>query len=142
MTKVSDLVSNLNDDFFKGFFWGILCFCNSKIDNFRIFTKDLSFWPQSLSKPPEAKLWPSVTSLRSQILDESVSFYIRYCFLSWDENCSIQRPLSVSRHFCLPPARILNWPKSPHRLGLRSVNLEIILCFTTKYCLLLEEKAE
>ena len=58
-----------------------------------------SFWPRSLSKPPEAKLWASVTSLRSQILAEDVSFHMRYCLLSWDKNWSIQRPLSLSGSF-------------------------------------------
>ena len=55
--------------------------------------------------------------MRSQILAKYVSFYMRYCLLSLDENWSIQRPLSLSGPFWTPP-RLLNWPKSPHRLGL------------------------
>ena len=36
----------------------------------------------------------------SQILAEDVSFHMKYCLLSWDENWGIQRPLSLSDVLC------------------------------------------
>ena len=61
--------------FLWGFFWGILHFCKTKIGEF--CSRFFSFWPWSFLKPPEAKLWASVTSLRSQILAEvSRNLYI------------------------------------------------------------------
>ena len=58
-----------------------------------------------------------MTSLRFQNLAENVSFHMRYCLCSLNENWGHQRPLSENGTLWSPP-RLLNWPKSPHRLGL------------------------
>ena len=57
-----------------------------------IWIRFLSFWPRSLLRPLEAKLWASAISLRPQLLAENVSFYMRYCLVSLDENWSTLTP--------------------------------------------------
>ena len=59
------------------------------------------------------------TSQMSQILAEDASFHMKYCLLIWDENWSIQRPLSLSGSFWPHPG-LLFWPKRRHWLGLTS----------------------
>ena len=119
ITKTYYFISNIDDDFYEHSFEVYNISLGQKLTILEFSPKIFSFWPRSLLKPPEAKLWASVTSLRSQILAEDVSFHMRYCMLDWDENWSIQRPLSLSGSFW-PPPRLLNWPKSPHWLGLIS----------------------
>ena len=103
----SNFTSYLNDNFYEDSFdVHIDHFSRSKTDNFRISPKVFSFWPWSLQKPLVAKLWTSVTSLRSQILAEDVSFYVRHCLLIWNKDWSIHRLLSLTRHFCTPSASL------------------------------------
>ena len=56
--------------------------------------------------------------MRSQILAGDVSFHMKHYLLDQYQNWSFQRPLSLIGSFWTPP-RLLNWPKSPHRLGLK-----------------------
>ena len=73
--NVSDFVSNLNDDIYEASFEVYYVYLSPKLVNLGFF----SFWPRSLLKPTEAKLWASVTSLRSQILAEDKSFHMKSC---------------------------------------------------------------
>ena len=72
---------------------------------------------ENLPLPPEAKVWASATSMRSQNLAEDVSFHMKHYLLDQYQNWSFKRPLSLIGSFWTPP-RLLNRPKSPHRLGL------------------------
>ena len=54
------------------------------------------FWPRSLPIPPEAKLWASATSMRSQILAKDASFHMKQCLFDQHQNWSVQRPRSLS----------------------------------------------
>ena len=62
--------------------------------------------PWSLPIPPEAKVWASATSMRSQILAGDVSFHIKHYLLDQFQNWSFQRPLSLVGSFWTPPASL------------------------------------
>ena len=96
ITQSSNFIFKLNDNFFWGFFLVNYNFVSQKLMILEFLSKIFSLWPRSLWKPPEANLCASVTSLRSQILAEDVSFHLRYCLLRLDKNWSIQWPLSLS----------------------------------------------
>ena len=51
--------------------------------------------------------------MRSQILAEYISFYMRYCLLSLNENWSIQRLVSLTGHFWTHPASLTDQAKEP-----------------------------
>ena len=65
ITKVSYFVSNMNDDFYEAFFEVYYVSVSQKL-----VILEFSFWPRLLPIPPEAKVWASATSMRSQILAE------------------------------------------------------------------------
>ena len=110
---------SLNDDFYKASFEVYYVSVSKKLGILEFSSKIFSFWPWSLPIPPEAKVWASATSMRSQILAGDVSFHMKHYLLDQFQNWSFQRPLSLIGSFW-PPPRLLNWPKSPHRLGLNS----------------------
>ena len=102
-----------------GFFWGILRFCKSKIGNSRIFasfffiltsvTSDTSWGhSMSLSDLYEVSNFSWICQLLYEVLFDE---------LGW----KYEHPeTALSQRVILTPLRILNWPKSPHLLGLRS----------------------
>ena len=87
-----------------GFYWGILHFSKSKITNFRIFTKDFfhfelgHFW--NLLRPNYEPQQPHMKyELGWKLKPSETTFY--------------------HRDTLTPYPCILNWPKTPHRLGVR-----------------------
>ena len=100
-----------------GFFWGILRFCKSKISDFRIFASDFfiltSFtsetsWGQTMS-------FSDLTEVSNFKWRCQLSFEVLFVELWW----KLKHAETVnSRCALLDTPRLLNWPKSPHRLGL------------------------
>ena len=80
-TKLSDLVSNLNDDCSQLFFevYNICVAQKLWISEFLINFLSLGTWP--LRGPPEATISTSATSIGYQILAKYLSFYMRLCLL-------------------------------------------------------------
>ena len=67
ITKTSNFILHLNDDFYVDSFEVYIIFLGQKLMIFEFRRTFFSFWPRSLLKPPQAKLWASVTSWRSQL---------------------------------------------------------------------------
>ena len=66
---------------FLAFFWGVLCFCSFKIEDFSILGPIFMPWPRPLWRPPEAAISTSATSIGYQILAKDLSFHMRLCLL-------------------------------------------------------------
>ncbi len=103
ITKVCYFVSNMNVDFPEASFEVYYVSVSQKFAILEFSPQIFSFWPWSLEKPPEAKLSASLTSMRSQILAEVISFHMRHYLLDQYQNWSLQRPLSLIGSFWTPP---------------------------------------
>ena len=116
--KVSYFVSNLNDNFSEASFevyyvsvsqkLGILGFSPQIFFILTSVTSDTS-WGQSMSLSDLNEV--SNFSWRCQL-----SYEVLFVEFGW----KLKHPETAISHWALlDPSRILNWPKSPHRLGLR-----------------------
>ena len=81
-TKVSDFISNLNDNCSQLSFevYNVCVAQKLRISEFLINFLSPGTWP--LRRPPEAAISTSATSIGYQILAEYVSFHMRYCLWS------------------------------------------------------------
>ena len=75
-TKVPKFYFKSEWQLFSAFFWGVLCFCSFKIEDFSAMP-----WPRPLWRPPEAAISTSATSIGYQILAKDLSFHMRLCLL-------------------------------------------------------------
>ena len=138
ITKVSYFVSNLNEDFHEASFevyyvsvsqkLGILGFSPQIFFILTSVTSDTS-WGQSMSLSDFNEV--SNFSWRCQL-----SYEVLFVEFGW----KLKHPeTSISHWALLDPSRILNWPKSPHRLGLRwETNCDSFPCIymvIIKYCI-------
>ena len=85
-TKVSDFISNLNDNCSQLSFEVYNVFVAQKLPISRFLIDFFSSGPWPLRRPPEAAISTSATSIGYQILVKYVSFHMRYCLLVWSEN--------------------------------------------------------
>ena len=121
ITKVSYFVSNLNDDFHEASFEVYYISVSQKL-------VILGFSPQIffiLTSVTSDTSWGQTMSLSN--LNEVSNFSWR-CQLSYETMFVWSVPklecpeTAISQCVILTPSRLLNWPKSPHRLGLRLVS--------------------
>ena len=85
-TKVSDFISNLNDNCSQLSFQVYNVFVAQKLPISEFLIEFFSPGPWPLRRPPEAAISTSATSIGYQILVKYVSFHMRYCLLVWSEN--------------------------------------------------------
>ena len=99
---------------YPGYFKGVCILIRSLARwFFNWLLRFFSFWPWSLPKPPEAKVWASATSNFSWRCQ--LSYEVLFVEFEW----KLKHPeTAISHRALLDHPRILNWPKSPHRLGL------------------------
>ena len=116
IAKGSYIISKPNDDFHEASFEVYYVSVSQKLGILGFSPQIFSFWPQSLLIQPEAKVWASATSMRSQIL---AFIWGTVCWVWMKIEASRDHYLSVGTFSPTPTPRILNRPKSPHRLGLR-----------------------
>ena len=116
ITKVSYFVSNLNDDFHEASFEVYYISVSQKLTI-------LGFSPQIffiLTSVTSDTSWGQTMSLSDLI---EVSNFSWRCQLSYETMFVWSVPklecpeTAISQRAVLDPPRLLNWPKSPHRLG-------------------------
>ena len=122
ITKVSYFVSNLNDDFHEASFevyyvsvsqkLVILGFSPQIFFILTSFTSETS-WGQTMS-------FSDLTEVSNFSWRCLLSYEVLFVELGW----TLKHPeTAISQRALLDPPRLLNWPKSPHRLGLKEQNV-------------------
>ena len=117
ITKVSYFVSNMNDDFHEASFevyyisvsqkLAILGFSSKIFLTLTSVTSETS-WGQTMSLN-------NLTDVSNFSWNCKLSYEILFVELGWKLKHS---ETTISQRALLAPPRLLNWPKSPHRLGL------------------------
>ena len=135
ITKVSYFVSNPNDNFSEASFEVYYVSVSQKL-------AILEFSPQIffiLTSVTYETFWGQTISLTN--LNE-VSNFSRGCQLSYEtlfvgSVSKLELPeTTISHRVILDPPRLLNWPKSPHRLGLsdqKDLPVNGAKCYQTSY---------
>ena len=119
ITKVSYFVSNLNDDFHEASFEVYYVSVSQKL-------VILGFSPQIffiLTSVTSDTSWGQSMSLSdlNEVSNFSWGCQLSYETLSVRSVSKLELPeTTISHRVILDPPRLLNWPKSPHRLGLMS----------------------
>jgi hypothetical protein len=124
-TKVSDFISNLNDNCSQLSFEVYNVFVAQKLPISEFLIEFFSPGPWPLRRPPEAAISTSATSIGYQILVKYVSFHMRYCLLVWSENGEWLDYVSQNG-WIPPPPRVFGRPKSPGLLGLSKQLFEVV----------------
>ena len=120
ITKVSYFVSNMNDDFHEASFevyyisvsqkLAILGFSSKIFLTLTSVTSETS-WGQTMSLN-------NLTDVSNFSWNCKLSYEILFVELGW----KLKHPeTTISQRALLAPPRLLNWPKSPHRLGLKGI---------------------
>ena len=118
ITKVSYFVSNLNDDFHEASFEVYYISVSQKLTI-------LGFSPQIffiLTSVTSDTSWGQSMSLSNlnEVSNFSWGCQLSYETLSVRSVSKLELPeTTISHRVILDPPRLLNWPKSPHRLGLK-----------------------
>ncbi len=117
VTKTSNFISNMNEDFYKDSFEVYNISVRQKLvilgfspKIFLILTSVTSetSWGQTMS-------FSDLTEVSNFSWKCQLSYEVMFVELEW----KLEHPeTAISQWVILDPPRILNWPKSPHQLGL------------------------